>query len=358
MRMTALTLLAALLGLTSCSQNDAVMNNDKETSIRDNNNSSYEQTTTTEKAFYVDRFTFSSTVGDVIADSSFSDFGRLLFPVDRNVPSTMTLREVSSSSVYVWYNYTQPSMTVDIINSLDSAARSGKQIFYRFYSDREIAANADLANTGLFFFRGNPGAPFAVCNAGGGFMYVGAMHDSFPHALTLSRQGYNAFGIIYRPDAPYTDLARALIFIHDHASELGVNPDDYSLWGGSAGARMAATLGNADNLQRLTGRTDIPQATAIIMQYTGYSTVSSSDGPTYACVGTSDGIASWQTMQRRLERLSALGIHTEFHAYNGLTHGFGLGKGTIAEGWIYDALAFWEKQMKKSSSTGIKPVVK
>jgi len=57
-------------------------------------------------------------------------------------------------------------------------------------------------------------------------------------------------------------------------------------------------------------------------------------------------------------RLSALGIHTEFHAYNGLPHGFGLGKGTIAEGWIYDALAFWEKQMKKSSSTGIKPVVK
>ena len=126
--MTALTLLAALLGLTSCSQNDAMMNNDKETSIMDNNNSSDEQTTTTEKAFYVDRFTFSSTVGDVIADSSFSDFGRLLFPVDRNVPSTMTLREVSSSSVYVWYNYTQPSMTVDIINSLDSAARSGKQI--------------------------------------------------------------------------------------------------------------------------------------------------------------------------------------------------------------------------------------
>ena len=121
---------------------------------------------------------------------------------------------------------------------------------------------------------------------------------------------------------------------------------------------MAATLGNADNLQRLTGRTDIPQAAAIIMQYTGYSTVSSSDGPTYACVGTSDGIASWQTMQRRLERLSALGIHTEFHAYNGLPHGFGLGKGTIAEGWIYDALAFWEKQMKKGGSTGIKPVVK
>lgn len=41
------------------------------------------------------------------------------------------------------------------------------------------------------------GKPFAICNAGGGFAYVGAMQDRFPHALTLSRQGYNAFVLIY-----------------------------------------------------------------------------------------------------------------------------------------------------------------
>jgi len=48
----------------------------------------------------------------------------------------------------------------------------------------------------LFFFRGNPGARFAVCNAGGAFAYVGAMHDSFPHAFELSKKGYNAFALI------------------------------------------------------------------------------------------------------------------------------------------------------------------
>lgn len=42
------------------------------------------------------------------------------------------------------------------------------------------------------------GKPFAICNAGGGFAYVGAMQDRFPHAFTLSRQGYNAFVLIYR----------------------------------------------------------------------------------------------------------------------------------------------------------------
>ena len=52
------------------------------------------------------------------------------------------------------------------------------------------------------------------------------------------------------------------------------------------------------------------------------------DAATYACVGTSDGIA---------------GIPTEFHAYEGLPHGFGLGTGTVAEGWLTDAVRFWEE---------------
>ena len=216
--------------------------------------------------------------------------------------------------------------------------------FIDIYTEAEKQANPDLHNTGLFFFRGNSNAPFAICNAGGGFSYVGAMHDSFPHALELSKQGYNAFALIYRPGDAYEDLARAITYICDHADELGVQRDGYSLWGGSAGARMAATLGNSANLRSLTGRTDLPQASAVVMQYTGYTTVSPYDGPTYACCGTSDGIASWRTMQSRLESLSALGIPTEFHSYNGLPHGFGLGTGTVAEGWLQDAVHFWQSQ--------------
>ncbi len=84
----------------------------------------------------------------------------------------------------------------------------------------------------------------------------------------------------------------------------------------------------------------------MIMQYTGYSAVSAKDAPTYVCVGTRDGIANWRTMQSRLQGLEALGLPTEFHSYEGLSHGFGLGTGTVAEGWINDAAAFWEAQCK------------
>ena len=108
-----------------------------------------------------------------------------------------------------------------------------------------------------------------------------------------------------------------------------------------------ATLGNANYLKQYTKRADIPQASAVIMQYTGYTDASASDAPTYACVGTNDGIASWRTMQNRLNTLTnSYGIKTEFHSYNGLPHGFGLGTGTVAEGWINDAISFWEENVK------------
>ena len=45
--------------------------------------------------------------------------------------------------------------------------------------------------------------------------------------------------------------------------------------------------------------------------------------------------------------MRAIGIPTEFHKYPNLGHGFGLGIGTSAEGWINDAVAFWERQIKK-----------
>ena len=283
-----------------------------------------------------------SRISDVMSDPDFDNYGRLIFPVNTGYWSGETLEQLD----LVWYNYIDPDKTVEVVNYMKD---HHNEVFIDIYSEAEKQANPDLRNTGLFFFRGRKDEPFAICNAGGGFSYVGAMHDSFPHALELSKQGYNAFALIYRPGDAYDDLARAIAYIYDHADELGVRRTEYSLWGGSAGARMAATLGNRAYLRQLTGRNDIPQAAAVVMQYTGYTAVSQNDAPTYACCGTSDGIASWRTMQNRLASLSDLGIPTEFHSYNGLPHGFGLGTGTVAQGWILDAIRFWQQQSGSAS---------
>lgn len=287
-------------------------------------------------------YTAESRIDDVMADPAFGDYGRLLFPVEREYMSGDTLGSLGLT----WYSYIDPDETVEIVNTLRERAAAGDTVFYDIYTVDEKAADPDKADTGLFFFRGDEGAPFAVCSAGGAFAYVGAMQDSFPHALELSKRGYNAFELIYRPGAQTAceDLARAISFIFANADELGVSTECYSLWGGSAGARMAAWLGSYG--PAAFGGDDLPRPGAVIMQYTGHTDYTEDDPPTFACVGDSDCIADWRAMQRRIQRLDALGIPTEFHCYAGLGHGFGLGTGTAAEGWIDDAVEFWETQMQ------------
>ena len=62
----------------------------------------------------------------------------------------------------------------------------------------------------------------------------------------MKKKDYNAFALIYRPGAQTAceDLARAIAFLHENAEKLQIDMTDYSLWGGSAGARMAAWLGS------------------------------------------------------------------------------------------------------------------
>lgn len=289
-----------------------------------------------------DPYTADSKISDVIANPAFEGYGRLIFPVDEGYFSGETLADLRLT----WYSNIDASKTVEIVNYMKSNAEAGNVIFYDIYTDAEKAADPEKKDTGLFFFKGETGAPFAVCNAGGGFAYVGAMHDSFPHALELSKKGYNAFALIYRPGAQTAceDLARAISFIYKNADALGVSTEGYSLWGGSAGARMAANLGSYGTAY--FGGDELPKPAAVIMQYTGHTQYSAGDPPTFVCVGKNDGIASWQTMKSRLDSMSALGIPTEFHAYDGLGHGFGLGTGTVAEGWLDQAVAFWEEQIK------------
>lgn len=58
-----------------------------------------------------------------------------------------------------------PERTVEIANYLKDQASSGNQVFYDIYTEEEKAENPDKENTGLFFFRGEPGAKTAIVNA-------------------------------------------------------------------------------------------------------------------------------------------------------------------------------------------------
>ena len=289
-------------------------------------------------------YTEDTKVTDVINDEVFDGCGRLIFPVDMQISDNLTLKNINT--ILPWYSEINTAKTVEIVNYMKEKAGSGQQIFYDIYSDDEKKSDLDKQNTGLFFFKGNTGAKSAIVNAGGGFMYVAGMHDSFPHALELSKKGYNAFALIYRPGARTAceDLARAIAFLHEHADELGIDMSDYSLWGGSAGARMAAWLGAYGT--SAFGEKQYPKPAAVIMQYTGLSEVTGDEPPTYACVGTSDGIASYRSMERYISRIKNNGTNAKIEVFDGLSHGFGLGQNTVADGWLDRAVMFWEDNMR------------
>ncbi|MEC2324406.1 alpha/beta hydrolase [Lederbergia lenta] len=347
-RMVLAIFLIFIVLLTGCDRNmtDEQTVNERQDAVKESGTKTIadnEETTDAGEDNLEMSYTADAKVWDIINDPAFEGYGRLIFPAGKTIDKSMTLSEVGR--ILTWYNYVNPDRTVEIVNYMKNKVEAGEQIFYDIYTDEEKAADPAKENTGLFFFRGNPGEKFAIVNAGGGFVYVAAMHDSFPHALEISKKGYNAFALIYRPGAETAleDLARAIAFIYEHADELEVDSEDYSLWGGSAGARMATWLGSYGTAA--FGEVEYPRPGAVIMQYTGLSEVYGNEPPTYANVGTIDGIASYRTMERRINKIKANGTDAEIEILDDLPHGFGLGDGTIAEGWIDHAVRFWENQM-------------
>ena len=86
-----------------------------------------------------------------------------------------------------------------------------------------------------------------------------------------------------------------------------------------------------------------PAPAAVIMQYMGLTQVTGNEPSTYACVGTKDNIASYRSVEYYIARLESAGTNAEVEVFKGLSHGFGLGDGTVAEGWIDHAVSFWEE---------------
>ena len=284
-------------------------------------------------------YTSESKINEVINNEEFGNYGRLIFPVDFEISDELELKDIGS--ILPWYSEISTEKTVEIVNYMKNVVLDGEQIFYDIYSDEEKKADPKKRDTGLFFFRGDVGAKSAIVNAGGGFVYVAGIHDSFPQALELSKMGYNAFALIYRPGAQTAceDLARAIAFLYEHQEELQIDMDGYSLWGGSAGARMAAWLGSYGTYA--FGEKEYPRPAAVVMQYTGLSQVTGNEPPTYACVGTNDGIASYRSMERYISLIKNNGTDAMIEVFDGLSHGFGLGIDTVADGWIYNAVEFW-----------------
>ncbi|TWH16080.1 Esterase/lipase [Rhodococcus rhodochrous J45] len=287
----------------------------------------------------------STPLVEVMSAPEFDGFGPLLFPFYDRITDGMTVADTGMLLPY--HSNIRPDEVARTLNGMLAGARDGNLDFHPIYGDEEISGDPSKAQVGLFFFRGDADAPLAIVSPGGGFSYVGSVHEGFPYAQRIAAQGYNAFVLNYRTGGggrfATEDLAAAIDYVIANQSTLGVGTEGYSLWGSSAGARMAANLGSYGTVA--FGRHDRPRPAAVIMAYTGHTSYTQRDPATFAVVGSNDGIASPSVMEERVRRLERAGIDAKLQRYHGIGHGFGLGTGTVAEGWVDDALAFWTEQL-------------
>lgn len=294
------------------------------------------------KYSYVDG---NTSITQLLNHPAFTGIGHHLLTREGDATRNIALADIRSLLPY--HSNVNTDTVVAAVNHMIDDAAQGETIFYSIYSEQQKQEDRSKEATGLFFFRGRKGAPFAVVCPGGGFSYVGSVHEGFPYAMELSKKGYNAFVLRYRVGGGGTsatmDLAAALSFIFAHSEKLDVDTRRYSLWGSSAGARMVAYIGSLGTSQ--FGAEALPPPSAIVMAYTGHSDFTVNDPPTFAVVGENDGIASPGVMKRRIANMRNAGIDSELHIFRNVGHGFGLGVGTSAEGWIDAAIKFWEKHM-------------
>jgi pimeloyl-ACP methyl ester carboxylesterase len=98
--------------------------------------------------------------------STFHMIGMLLLLIAR-----LRLRDIQSLLPY--HSHVDPATVVDALNHMIDDVNRGNTIVYDIYADGDKKKEPSKSHTGLFFFRGRPGAPFAIIAPGGGFSYTG-----------------------------------------------------------------------------------------------------------------------------------------------------------------------------------------
>lgn len=288
--------------------------------------------------------------------------GRYVLPWENGIVTTV-VPPLSLRYMCMCLGYDAQTVA-DGINFLIDMSQQENLFTYDYYTAEERAQNAHLETTKLFYVPGEPGAPFAMVIAGGGFNSVCMMQEAFPVAQKLHAQGYHVFMLKYRVgDRPedqlgtekreraYADLGRAMKYIFENAAQWDMTLENYSVWGFSAGART--TLAWTTNEEFGYQSCGLPKPAMQAPIYTMPENIVIDDHipATFMVMGTKDefyGVNGCAACKVFCAKLKEAGISAVFEEYEGVKHGFGLGTGTAAEGWLDRAVDLWEEVIGES----------
>lgn len=259
------------------------------------------------------------------------------------------------------------------LNRLIELKEQGIKVMY------EIWANEDR-NAQLFFFPGRMKGPYVVICPGGAYSCVCSMKEGFPVAAKLNELGYSAFVLHYNVGGiglmpkPMEDLAQALKFINKNKAKFNVDMEQYALIGFSSGGHLVGEWGTENCGARWYGM-HYPQAIILgypasdltligdrkaeqqlkvrmlgenyteneVLKYTVSENVHRNYPPTYLFHCRDDSVIPFETSVRIKEKLEHVECRCKFKEIPIGGHGFGFGTGTLAEGWLNEAIEFWRK---------------
>lgn len=249
-------------------------------------------------------------------------------------------------------------------------------VFYDFW---EEAGQEELRSlTGLATFPLEKKSKFVLICAGGGYQNVCSLAEGFPLAKAVQELGYTAFVLHYRTgrDAghpnPLDDVAQSLRFILEHADVFNVDTNGYAVLGFSAGGHLAASFGTEYLGYKKYG---LPKPEIIILGYPvitmGEKTnegsrrallgdenqenetlreqlsiekqITRAYPPVYVWQCEEDEAVPIENSRMLTEALERCSVPYEYKVYPGTAHGWGLGTGTLSEGWLEEAVRFWGK---------------
>lgn len=218
--------------------------------------------------------------------------------------------------------------------------------------------------------------PVAILCPGGGYHRVCSFVEGLPFARKLNALGYSVIVVHYRCGrrhpypTPQKDLARAIREVFDHRQQWNLDMENYSLWGASAGGHLAASFGteslgyakyNLPNPGTLVliypvitmgekthagSKTNLlgPHPDPALLQLASLENqVTGSYPPTFLWCGLADGTVDPENSFLLDAALTRANVPRRFVTYDGVDHGVGLGEGLPCEGWLDQAVAFWEE---------------
>lgn len=267
----------------------------------------------------------------------------------------------------------------DGFNRLKELAEQGTRVFYPVYEEEEAKHHPELREQVLFHFPVKEKTKFVAICAGGGYGAVCSMVEAFPAARRLNELGFHAFVVNYRAGKyaaapnPQDDLAKAVEYIMKNAKELNVETRDYAVAGFSAGGHLAACFGtealgykhyglprpdalflaypvitmgeygHEGSRINLLGRKNV-QNKELIYRYSVEKQVSADYPSCFVWQCEEDREVPVENTQLLVKALDKQNIPYIYRTYPGDAHGLGLGEGTPAEGWLFQAVKFWEGQ--------------